>query len=130
MRLRASPVRFVQRVCRAQVRRVEDVGARGAGRTRRRDAGFAGTSTARIGLARAGACTAACRKLGVRVLAGMSRKGMIGAVLDKPVNERLYGSLSVAVMAAMLGADIIRVHDVAETADALGMVRAVGEVAL
>ena len=41
------------------------------------------------------------RKLGVRVLAGMSRKGMIGAVLDKPVTERLYGSLSVAVMAAI-----------------------------
>jgi dihydropteroate synthase len=69
------------------------------------------------------------RKLGVPVLVGMSRKGMIGAILDKPAHERLYGSLSVAVMAAMLGADIIRVHDVAETADALAMVRAVGQVA-
>jgi dihydropteroate synthase len=65
------------------------------------------------------------RKLGVRVMAGMSRKGMIGAVLGKPADQRLYGSLSVAVMAAMLGADIIRVHDVAPTADALAMVRAV-----
>jgi len=69
------------------------------------------------------------RKLGVRVLAGMSRKGMIGAVLDKPADQRLYGSLSAAVMAAMLGADIIRVHDVAPTADALAMVRAVRGVA-
>lgn len=69
------------------------------------------------------------RKLGVPVLVGMSRKGMIGAILDKPADQRLYGSLSVAVMAAMLGADIIRVHDVAETADALAMVRALGEVA-
>jgi dihydropteroate synthase len=68
------------------------------------------------------------RKLGVRVLVGMSRKGMIGAVLGKPADQRLYGSLSVAVMAAMLGADIIRVHDVAPTADALAMVRAVSEL--
>jgi len=69
------------------------------------------------------------RKLGVRILVGMSRKGMIGAVLDKPADQRLYGSLSVAVMAAMQGADIVRVHDVAATADALAMVRAVGRVA-
>ena len=67
------------------------------------------------------------RKLGVRVLVGMSRKGMIGAILDKPADQRLYGSLSVAVIAAMQGADIVRVHDVAETADALAMVRALGE---
>jgi len=69
------------------------------------------------------------RKLGVRVLAGMSRKGMIGAVLGKPADQRLYGSLSVAVIAAMLGADIIRVHDVGPTADALAMVKAVRGVA-
>jgi dihydropteroate synthase len=69
------------------------------------------------------------RKLGVQLLVGMSRKGMIGAILDKPADQRLYGSLSVAVMAAMLGADIVRVHDVAETVDAMAMVRAVGQVA-
>ena len=69
------------------------------------------------------------RKLGVPLLVGMSRKGMIGAILDKPADQRLYGSLSAAVMAAMLGADIVRVHDVAETVDALAMVRAVGQVA-
>ena len=68
------------------------------------------------------------RKLGVSVLAGMSRKGMIGAILDKPVDQRLYGSLSVAVIAAIQGADILRVHDVAETVDALAMVRALREV--
>jgi dihydropteroate synthase len=71
----------------------------------------------------------AFRKLGVQVLVGMSRKGMIGAILDKPADQRLYGSLSVAVIAAMQGADILRVHDVAETADALAMVRALGETA-
>ena len=70
------------------------------------------------------------RKFGVPVLVGMSRKGMIGAILDKPADQRLYGSLSVAVMAAMLGADILRVHDVAETVDALAMVRALRKVEL
>jgi dihydropteroate synthase len=69
------------------------------------------------------------RQLGVPVLAGLSRKNMIGKILDKPVDQRLYGSLSVAVMAAMLGADIVRVHDVVETLDAIIMVKALGEVA-
>ena len=68
------------------------------------------------------------RRLGVRVLVGMSRKGMIGAVLEKPADQRLYGSLAVAVIAALQGVDIIRVHDVAATADALAMVRAMGQV--
>ena len=66
------------------------------------------------------------RQLGVRLLVGMSRKKMIGYILDKPVEQRLHGSVSAAVMAAMLGADIIRVHDVAETVDAIAMVKALG----
>ena len=69
------------------------------------------------------------KQLGVPVLAGLSRKSMIGTILDRPVDQRLYGSLSSAVMAAMLGADILRVHDVAETVDAIGMVKALGQVA-
>ena len=69
------------------------------------------------------------RQLGVPVLAGLSRKNMIGKILDKPVDQRLYGSLSAAVMAAMLGADMVRVHDVVETLDAITMVKALGEVA-
>ncbi|MDH3635327.1 MAG: dihydropteroate synthase [Gammaproteobacteria bacterium] len=69
------------------------------------------------------------KQLGVPVLAGLSRKRMIGTILDKPVDQRLYGSLSTAVMAAMLGADILRVHDVAETVDAIKMVKALGQVA-
>ena len=69
------------------------------------------------------------RQLEVPVLAGLSRKAMIGKILDKPADQRLYGSLSVAVMAAMLGADIVRVHDVVETLDAIAMVKALGEVA-
>ncbi|MRI31799.1 dihydropteroate synthase [Endozoicomonas sp. OPT23] len=63
--------------------------------------------------------------LGYPVLAGMSRKSFIGAVLDKPDAERLSASLAVAVMAAQSGVAIIRVHDVAETVDAIRMVNAV-----
>ncbi|AEW77234.1 dihydropteroate synthase [Aggregatibacter actinomycetemcomitans] len=56
---------------------------------------------------------------GYPVLAGISRKSMIGAVLDKPVEQRTVGSVSAALIAAMNGARILRVHDVGETADAL-----------
>lgn len=72
---------------------------------------------------------AALRELGVPVLVGLSRKKMIGTILDKPVDERLYGSLSAAVIAAMLGADILRVHDVGATVEAIAMVRALGQAA-
>jgi len=64
-----------------------------------------------------------CLKL--PLLVGMSRKGMIGQVLDKPVDERLYGSLAVAVMAVAKGAHIVRCHDVAATADVVKMAAAV-----
>lgn len=56
---------------------------------------------------------------GFSVLAGLSRKSMIGAVLDKPVEQRVIGSVAAALLAAQNGAKILRVHDVAETADAL-----------
>jgi dihydropteroate synthase len=61
---------------------------------------------------------------GCPVLVGMSRKSMIGDVLDKPVDQRLYGSLAAAVAAAMNGASIVRVHDVAETSDAIAVINA------
>jgi len=64
-------------------------------------------------------------RLKLPLLVGMSRKGMIGQVLDKPVNERLYGSLAVAVMAVASGAHIVRCHDVAATADVVKMAAAV-----
>ncbi|MGI9274667.1 MAG: dihydropteroate synthase [Endozoicomonas sp.] len=63
--------------------------------------------------------------LGFPVLAGVSRKSVIGAVLDKPAEQRLAGSLAMAALAAQAGARIIRVHDVAETCDAIRMVEAV-----
>ncbi|QIM68357.1 dihydropteroate synthase [Basfia succiniciproducens] len=56
---------------------------------------------------------------GYPVLAGLSRKSMIGAVLDKTVEQRVTGSVTAALIAAMNGATILRVHDVEETMDAL-----------
>ncbi len=56
---------------------------------------------------------------GLPLLAGLSRKSMIGQLLDRPVDERLAGSLSLALYAYTRGAHIIRVHDVKETVDAL-----------
>mgnify|MGYP001026836772 CR=1 FL=1 len=57
--------------------------------------------------------------LDLPLLAGMSRKSMIGAITGKPLDQRLAGSLGAALAAAAQGAMIIRVHDVAETVDAL-----------
>lgn len=56
---------------------------------------------------------------GYPVLAGLSRKSMIGAVLDKSVEERVVGSVTGALIAVQKGAKILRVHDVAATSDAL-----------
>ncbi len=56
------------------------------------------------------------------VLAGMSRKSMIGDLLGKEVNERIYGDVAVNTIAAMAGASILRVHDVKEVADAVKVV--------
>ena len=61
---------------------------------------------------------------GYPVLVGMSRKSMIGHVLDTPVDERLHGSLALAVLAVWMGATIIRVHDVRPTVEALKIVDA------
>ena len=58
-------------------------------------------------------------ELGLPVLAGLSRKSMVGAVTGRPVEQRLAGSLAGALAAVARGAEIIRVHDVAETVDAL-----------
>lgn len=62
---------------------------------------------------------------GYPLLVGMSRKSMIGNVLNRAVDERLHGGLAVAVMAFERGAHIVRVHDVGPTVDALRMAHAV-----
>jgi len=67
---------------------------------------------------------------GLPLLVGISRKSMLGTILDgAPADDRLYASLAAAVMAAERGASIIRVHDVKPTADALKVVTAVKYVA-
>ncbi|MGB1142195.1 MAG: dihydropteroate synthase [Halioglobus sp.] len=60
-------------------------------------------------------------RLGLPVLAGLSRKSMIGAITGREVQDRLAGSIALAVMAVERGALIVRAHDVAETADALAI---------
>ncbi len=65
------------------------------------------------------------KTLGLPVLAGVSRKSMIGNLLNRDVNERLAGSLAAAIVAVQQGANIIRVHDVQESVDALNILKAV-----
>ncbi len=64
-------------------------------------------------------------RAGYPVLVGVSRKSMIGQALGLPVEERLEGSLALAVMAAERGTRIVRVHDVKETVRALRVYEAV-----
>lgn len=59
------------------------------------------------------------------LLVGVSRKSMIGQALGREVHERLAGGLALAALAVSKGASIVRVHDVAETVDAVRMVAAV-----
>lgn len=66
-------------------------------------------------------------KLKCPILAGISRKSMIGNLLNRDVKQRLAGSLSAAIIAAQQGAQIIRVHDVQETVDALTILKAVAD---
>ncbi|MCN4143601.1 MAG: dihydropteroate synthase [Thiohalomonas sp.] len=66
----------------------------------------------------------AFKELGFPVLVGASRKSMIGQITGKSIEERLAGSLALATLAAINGAAIIRVHDVAETVDAIKIANA------
>jgi dihydropteroate synthase len=63
-------------------------------------------------------------QLGLPLLVGLSRKSMIGNLLNREVERRLAGSLATAIIAAQQGAHIIRVHDVQETVDALKVLKA------
>ena len=58
-------------------------------------------------------------ELGLPILAGVSRKSMIGAITGKPVEQRLAGNIAGALAAIAHGARIVRVHDVVETVDAV-----------
>ncbi len=61
---------------------------------------------------------------GVPILVGMSRKSMVGELLEIPIKERLIGSIACAVIAAVHGVHIIRTHDVKETVQAMKIVQA------
>jgi len=63
--------------------------------------------------------------LGVPVLAGLSRKSMIGKALGLPVGRRAHASVALALLAVQNGAQIVRVHDVGPTVEALRMYAAV-----
>jgi dihydropteroate synthase len=65
------------------------------------------------------------RDLGAAVLAGLSRKSMLGRITGREVGDRLAASVAAALIAVQHGAGIVRVHDVAATRDALAVLAAV-----
>jgi dihydropteroate synthase len=67
------------------------------------------------------------RTLGVPLLAGLSRKSLIGYLTGAAVSDRRGGSIALALAARAKGADILRVHDVADTVQALAVAAALGE---
>lgn len=69
----------------------------------------------------------ALNAFGVPILAGLSRKSMLGAITGRDVDDRLVASVAAAMMAVQRGASIVRVHDVRETIDALKILQAVKE---
>ncbi|MBK1726113.1 dihydropteroate synthase [Halorhodospira neutriphila] len=66
-------------------------------------------------------------ELGLPVLVGISRKSMVGRLLERGVEERLAGSLAAAAVATFQGAAIVRTHDVAATADAVRVAAAAAQ---
>ncbi len=69
----------------------------------------------------------AFKELGVPVLAGLSRKSMLGAITGQDVDNRMPASVAAALIAVQRGAAIVRVHDVRATVDALKVWQAVNE---
>ncbi|WP_159883221.1 dihydropteroate synthase, partial [Raoultella sp. 18103] len=86
--------------------------------------GFGKTWTQHLEVLR---CLPEIRALGFPVLVGVSRKSLLGRLHDRETRpaDRLYGSLAAHALAATLGADIVRVHDVAAHVDAVRVVDAV-----
>lgn len=71
--------------------------------------------------------TSALVARGLPVLIGVSRKSMLGQITGRPVAERMLASVVAATFAAAQGASVLRVHDVAETKDALAVWTALGK---
>jgi dihydropteroate synthase len=84
------------------------------------DPGFGFGKTVAHNLALLRGLPVLCRR-GLPVVAGLSRKSLIGAVTGAPVTQRLGGSIALAVLAAERGARLLRVHDVDATVQALAM---------
>ncbi len=83
------------------------------------DPGFGFGKTFAHNLALLAQLDALQRRLQLPLLAGLSRKTMIGKLTGKPIEQRMAGSVAAALVAVKNGARIVRVHDVAETVDAL-----------
>lgn len=66
-------------------------------------------------------------EMGIPILAGLSRKSMLGALTGREVGERMAASVAAALIAVQQGARIVRVHDVRETVDALKIWNAINE---
>ncbi|WP_416305232.1 dihydropteroate synthase [Neptunicella sp. SCSIO 80796] len=71
------------------------------------------------------ACLQQFDQMRLPLLVGMSRKSMLGNVINRDTKQRLAASIAAATVALMQGAQIIRVHDVAETVDAIKIIQAV-----
>ena len=67
------------------------------------------------------------RETGYAVLAGLSRKSVLGKITGQEVVSRVPASVAAAVLAVQNGADIVRVHDVRATKDALAILHAVNQ---
>ena len=67
------------------------------------------------------------RSMGIPLMVGLSRKSFLGDIVGRDVNERLQASVTAAVLAVKQGANIVRVHDVAQTFDGLMTLRALSD---
>jgi dihydropteroate synthase len=67
------------------------------------------------------------KTLGVPILAGLSRKSMLGAITGRDVGDRVVASVAAAMLAVQRGASIVRVHDVRDTVDALKILNALNK---
>jgi len=65
------------------------------------------------------------KSLGLPLLVGVSRKSFIGKLTDTPPQERMHGSVAASVLAVLKGAEIVRVHDIKETKEALRVIDAI-----
>jgi dihydropteroate synthase len=66
--------------------------------------------------------------IGFPVLVGLSRKSLIGKVLDLPVDKRLFPGVALAVLAVWKGAALVRCHDIRPTREAIEMCQAVRDI--